>query len=61
MFFDNIAKKWSKNCPENAPSVPTPSVHQMASAQPVGVSSAAAKGQKFGVFILKKGAFVRDA
>ena len=45
MFFDNIAKKWSKNCPENAPSVPTPSVHQMASAQPVGVSSAAAKGQ----------------
>jgi WW domain-binding protein 4 len=45
MFFDNIAKKWSKNCPENAPSVPMPSVHQMASAQPVGVSSAAAKGQ----------------
>lgn len=44
MFFDNITKKWSKNCPENAPSAPTPPEHHLATTQPVGVSPAAASG-----------------
>lgn len=44
MFFDNITKKWSKNCPENAPSAPTPPEHHLATTQPVGVSPTAASG-----------------
>ena len=46
MFFDNITKQWSRNCPENAPSVPTPPERLVSTVQPTGVSPAAASGLK---------------
>ena len=46
MFFDNITKQWSRNCPENAPSVPRPPERLVSTVQPTGVSPAAASGLK---------------
>ena len=46
MFFDNITKQWSRNCPENAPSGTNTTGLVLSTVQPTGVSPAAASGLK---------------